>query len=169
MSSERRYMHPRADKAFHDAQVAANLRLVVVQTLGNAPDSKGVHEQDGTYTEPDGDKVPYTAALDISVNQGATIISTGKHIAMDDAHIKWALHNLAEHGFVAWYRRKSQGFDAVHIHAVYAGVKMKPALQSQVRDFLNDRTGLKGHATETYWTADASTDAEIRKLFEQYN
>lgn len=165
MSDSLTYMHPAARAAFDAACKAANLRPVVVQTEGAATQSAGTHAADGKYQLSGGEWHEYTAAVDLSVNQHAHRLSDGADIAMDRPHIHWMLQNLAEAGFVAWYRTPAEGFDASHIHAVFAGVKMKAILQGQVRDFLNDRTGLKGHATETFYTAPPATDAKIRAMF----
>jgi len=169
MGNSRDFMHPAARAAFDAACKTSDLKLVIVQTEGSAPASAGTHGSDGKYQQPDGTWHSYSAALDLSVKQGATKISTGEHLALTEERIKWALYNLALHGFAGWYRRPSQGFDAVHLHVVFAGVKMKPMLQKQVRDFLADRTGLASHGHESFWTAPPEVDAKIRVLFDEAN
>ena len=169
MSASLLYMHPRARKAWDAACKQANLRPVVTQTQGNAKASAGYHASDGTYRTESGTVQSYCAAVDVSVNQMAVRLSDGKKIRMDEAHVKWFLHCLAQNGFVAWYRYKGSFKDNKHIHGVYCGVPMKPQLRGQVKDFLNDRTGLAGHGVETFWTADSATDAKLRALFEKYN
>lgn len=169
MPAKTKHIHPAALAALDAAERAANLQPVITQTLGDAPDSKGFHAADGRYKTAAGTWQDYCAAIDFSVRQKAMRLSDDQRVDMDENRIRWFLKHLAEHGFVAWYRRPSQGFDSPHIHAVFAGVKMKEALRGQVRDFLNDRTGLKGHATETFWTAPPVVDAQIRALFEKHN
>jgi hypothetical protein len=168
MSADRKYMHPDADKALHNAQVDANMQIVVVQTLGTADASAGTHERDGYYVDSKGKKVPYSAALDISVNQGFTRITDKKRMPMGELHIKWLLRNLALHGFVCWYRRPEQGFD-YHIHAVYVGCPMKDILKRQVEDFLEGKDGLRSHRKEQFWTAPAEMDAQLKALYEKFN
>lgn len=169
MSRDLKHIHPRAMAALEKAQRSANMKAVIVQTLGNAKDSAGFHAADGTYKAADGSAVKYCAAVDFSVRQKGTKLSDGSKVPMDEAHIQWFLSHLANNGWVGWYRRPSQGFHDPHIHCVYAGVPMKAQLQAQVRDFVNDRTGLVGHATETFFTAPPIVDAAIRALFDKYN
>jgi len=168
MSASTRYMHPRARAAWKQACDDAGIRPIITQTYGQAPDSKGVHAPDGTYKDSNGKEIFYTAALDLSVKQAATRLRDGGKLTMGEKQIKWFLYCLAKNGFVAWYRYQG-AFAVKHIHAIYVGVPMKDALRSQVRDFLNDRTGLKGHARETFWTADSELDSELRRLFEANN
>ena len=163
MSASRIYMHPKAQAAFDAACQEADLRPVITQTLGNAPDSKGVHAKDGAYLKA-GKWHDYCAALDISVNQLAVKLSTGEKIKMGEKQIKWFLFCLAKHGFVAWYRYQ-KAFATKHIHAIYVAVQMKPALESQVVDFLKDKTGLASHAQETFWTANSDLDQFLATMF----
>lgn len=169
MSNSRDFMHPAARAAFDAACKAADIRPVIVQTEGSAAASAGTHASDGKYPRPDGTWHSYSAALDLSVKQNAKRVSTGEPLALNEERIKWLLYNLALHGFAGWYRRPSQGFDAVHLHVIFCGVKMKPALQRQVRDFLADRTGLASHGVETFWTAPPEVDAKLRAIFEEAN
>jgi hypothetical protein len=128
----------------------------VTQTIGNAPASKGTHARDGFVL--DGAKpVPYCAAVDLSVH----------NLTRDS--IKVLLHHLAVQGFAAWYRYQGSFAGHQHVHAVFVGLKMKPMLQAQVRDFLHDRTGLAGHEVEMFWTADAALDYPLRLAFLRAN
>ena len=169
MSASKKFMHPAALAAWEATCKAANLRPVIVQTLGNAPKSKGFHAADGKYKNPKGEWVEYCAAIDVSVRQLATRLSDGATVEMNESRIHWFLSKLAENGFAGWYRRESQGFDDKHLHAVFAGVKMKAGLRRQVTDFLNDRTGLASHGPESFYTAPPEVDAKIRALFEGAN
>lgn len=128
----------------------------VVQTMGNAPASAGTHAQDGTLTL-NGQPLPYSAAVDLSV-RGLTL-----------SQIKKWLQELAKQGFVAWYRHTGSFENNRHIHAIYVGIGMKPSLQAQVVDYLNDRTGLVGHATETFYTAPPEVDKVLAQMFVRYN
>lgn len=166
MSADTKYMHPNALQAFKNTCKNAGLTPVIVQTWGNAPESNKTHETDGHYGPK---KIKYCAATDISVNQLAWHWKLEKFVKMTDARIKWFLWHLSQNGFVAWFRRKSQGFTAQHIHAIYVGVKMKASLAKQCLGFFDGRTGLKSNALETYWTAPEREDAALQKLFHQHN
>jgi hypothetical protein len=120
----------------------------VVQTIGDAPASAGVHAQDGTL-----DGQAYCAAVDLRTRD------------LTRAQIKMLLQRLAESGFACWYRYKGTFTANEHIHAIYAGLPMKAALRRQVRDFLNDRDGLATHDDEHFYTAPPATDAIIQALF----
>jgi hypothetical protein len=169
MSAKSNYIHPAALAALTAAERAANLQPVITQTQGDAPDSKGFHAADGRYQTAGGNWHDYCAAIDFSVRQKALLLSESKPVEMNDVRIRWFLYNLAKHGFVAWYRRPSQGFEGPHIHAIYCGVKMKPALQGQVLDFLDDKDGLRGHREEEFWTAPSAMDAKLRAIFLEAN
>ncbi len=110
----------------------------------------------------------YCAAVDLSVNQSARRLSDGATIRMDKPHIKWVLFNLAQNGYVGWYRYQPI-WDSKHIHIIGAMVPMKRVLQDQVIDFLNNRTGLSGHGPESFWTADDYLDAQIAEIFKASN
>lgn len=168
MASSSKFIHPVAFKALLDAEKAANLSPVIVQTQGDAKESAGTHGSCGHYPL-NGKQQSYSACIDFSVHQPATRLSDGAKIQMDIDHIRWFLRNLAEAGFCAWYRTEAQGFSGAHIHCVCAMVPINGLPEAQVIDFLNDRTGLKGHAKETFYTAPDVTDAHIAKLFAAAN
>jgi hypothetical protein len=164
------HIHENALMALTDANEQSNLAPRIVQTLGDAKDSGGFHLRDGSYLNGLVKRnVDYCAAIDFSVIQKARRISDQAGITMDAGHIKWFLHILSLNGFVAWYRRKSQGFAGEHIHAIYVGVPMKPQLQRQVKDYLAGLDGLAHHRQETFWRADDTADAALRVLFEKHN
>jgi hypothetical protein len=159
-------MHPAAHRAyvraFRDSGLAP---FRIVQTATGAIGrrvvaSAGTHDSDG-FLSIEGES--YAAAVDLSVwrVRGVT--------RWDEARIKWALYNLADEGFAAWYRYRDSFKENRHIHAVYCGVQMKSQCQMQVIDFLNDRTGLQGHAAEPFWTAPQSVDLRIERLFLLHN
>ena len=130
------------------------------QTIGNAPASAGVHLKDGV----DASGNPYTCAVDLSV-----VYPT----PLQDSAVKQVLEALAGHGFAAFYRCPGQdgwpSGQARHIHAVYAGEKMKPALRSQIKDWLEGRNGLAGHAEYRFWQPTEAHKEIVRGLFTASN
>ena len=126
----------------------------VTQTIGNAKASAGYHAKDGQITINGAVKINYCAAVDFSVR------------GLTRSQIKKLLENLAKQGWVAWFR-DWEGNE--HIHAVYVGIYMKPQLAAQVIDFLNDRTGLAGHAKEKFYTAPTSLDKPLAQAFVRAN
>ncbi len=116
-------MAPVAFHAFLQACNAAHVHpFRIFQTVGDAPRSKGYHLRDGTLNGED-----YTAAADIGVDD----LSPHKRAELLEA--------LARVGFIAWYRSGPKWKDDEHVHAVYAGLPMKPQLQEQVRLWNRER------------------------------
>lgn len=142
-------LHPRASDGLRAAGVAA-WRLT--QTIGNAPASAGVHQQDGTVNGQ-----PYTAAVDISTS------------GLTTTQIHNLLEKLAKVGFAVWYRKSgSDGWNgANHMHAVYANCKMKSALRSQVRSWLVGRNGLVSNTIYKWHTFSAAAKATVKAKFAQ--
>jgi hypothetical protein len=128
----------------------------VGQRIGNAGPSAGYHAKDGDVTV-NGKQIPYCAAVDLRTN------------GMTAAQIKKLLQELARQGFAAWYRFEGKFTNNRHIHAVFAGLPMKQQLRSQVIDFLNDRTGLVGHAEETFYTAPTALDKPLALMLVRSN
>ena len=128
----------------------------ISQTIGDAPASAGYHAKDGTANG-----LPYSAATDIRTG-GKT-----------EAQIRTLLSDLATHGFAAWYRKPgSDGWpstEAPHIHAVYAGCVMKPALDAQVKDYRAGLNGLTSHTRYTFWTASQATRDAVYDLWNKFN
>ena len=106
--------------------------------------------------------------LAAATKHGAVDIRVG---GMNETQIKARLNKLASHGFAVWYRKPgSDGWPssgAPHIHAVFAGVKMKAELRGQVRDWLNGRNGLSSHTTYRFWTPTAAMKKIVELLFER--
>jgi hypothetical protein len=128
----------------------------ISQTIGTAPASAGVHRRDGILFE--GAKpVPYCAAVDLRTRDLAP------------EQIRALLHHLAVQGFAGWFRHRGTFKANQHIHAIYAGLPMKMALQRQVKDFLTDRDGLASHSAETFWTAPAELDGPLRAAWVRAN
>jgi len=140
---------PRASDALRAAGIPS---WRIMQTIGTAAASAGTHLQDGTVNGH-----PYCAATDISVS------------GMTSTEIANLLERLAKVGFAAWYRHN--GFDhwvgVNHIHAVYANLKMKSSLRSQVWSWFDNRNGLIGNAIYQFhhWTAAAR--AVVHSKFDQ--
>ncbi len=120
----------------------------VTQTIGNAPASAGFHAPDGVLNSE-----RYCAAVDLHTRD------------LNRTQIKKLLNAMAKQGFAAWYRFEGSFANNQHLHAVYAALPMKRQLRAQVVDFLNDRTGLAGHAHETFYTAPRDIDIVIQAMF----
>ena len=121
---ERPYgMAPIAFRAFLQACNAAKVSPNrIAQTLGNNPRSKGYHLQDGVLNGES-----YCAAVDLGVSD----LSPAKRGAFLEA--------MACVGFIAWYRSGPKWVGDEHVHAVYAGLPMKPQLRAQVRLWSRER------------------------------
>ena len=168
MSDSLSYVHPDAREALARAFKHANLTPVIVQTFGHAVASAGTHGEAGKYRDGNNSWHVYSACIDISVNQRAKRLSDGASIEMTLARCKWLLYCLSEEGIAAWLRTTAQGF-APHIHGVFAMVKMPELPARQVVDFINNRTGLRSHKTETFYTPDDDNDVLIASLFKKAN
>jgi hypothetical protein len=140
---------PRASDALRSAGIAS---WRIMQTIGHASASAGTHLQDGVVNGH-----PYCAATDISVS------------GLSQTQIANLLEKLAKVGFAAWYRHNGHDHwvGVNHIHAVYANLKMKSSLRSQVWSWLSNRNGLISNAIYTFhhWTAAAR--AVVRGKFDQ--
>ena len=126
------------------------------QTIGYAVASAGTHAPDGLEGGH-----PYCAATDLHVSD------------LGHKEVQEVLGRLAEMGFAAFYRRP--GFDhwpagdALHIHAVFAAVPMKPSLQVQVHDWLHGLNGLASHARYEFWQPTPVQAQTVRTLFLAHN
>ena len=128
-------MAPVAWQAYLRACHAAKIHpRRVGQTIGDSPRSVGYHKRDGTVTV-EREKIDYTAAVDLGTWD------------LTPTQIERFLDALAAQGFAAFYRHKGKWKKHQHIHAIYAFLPMKPQLQIQVREFLQQRekTGKKVH------------------------
>jgi hypothetical protein len=143
-------------QAASDAFLRLGLAERLGQTIGDAPASAGTHAQDG---EQDGQ--PYCAATDLHVQD------------LGFAEVRALLGRLGDAGFAAFFRRPGfdhwPSYDVLHVHAVYAGVKMKPALQVQVHDWLHGRNGLASHADYEFWQPLEPQCRTVRSLFLAHN
>ncbi|BCM94343.1 hypothetical protein IAD21_06250 [Abditibacteriota bacterium] len=130
-------MAPVAFTAFLQACHAAKVHpFRIFQTLGDAPRSKGYHLRDGTLNGED-----YSAAVDLGVED----LSPHKRAELLEA--------LGRVGFAAWYRSGPKWQNGEHVHAVYAGLPMKPQLQEQVRLWNRERgkSGRKALRWQKSW------------------
>ena len=122
-----RGMAPVAFKAFLQACHASKVHpWRISQTLGDHPRSVGYHLRDGTIRGED-----YTVAVDMGVND----LSAPQRAELLEA--------LARCGFASWFRTGAKWKNAEHVHAVYAGLPMKPQLKRQVRLWVRERRGQK--------------------------
>ena len=147
-----RGLHPEASDRLRCAGVSANR---ITQTIGNAAASAGYHAADGNVGG-----VSYTAAVDLRTR------------GMSTAAIRELLVRLGQHGFAAWYRQPgADGWPAnqsPHIHAVFAGVRMKSQLRGQVRDFLQNKNGLSSHRRYQFWTIPEEIKGLVEQLFRRH-
>lgn len=146
-------LHPDASDALRYIGVTAGQ---ITQTIGNAAASAGTHAQDGTV-----DGKPYSCATDISIS-GKT-----------EAQIKTFLGQLGAVGFAGWYRKPgSDGWpadEAPHVHAIWAGAKMKLALRDQTRAWLAGRNGLVSNTTYQFYQWPQSSKDLVRARFVSVN
>ena len=147
-----RGLHPEASNRLRCAGVAAS---AITQTIGNAAASAGYHAADGTANGLD-----YTAAVDIRT----------RDLSLNE--IRALLVRLGQNGFAAWYRQPgSDGWpssQSPHIHAVFAGVRMKSQLRGQVRDFLQNKNGLSSHSQYRFWTIPREIKDLVDQLFRRH-
>ena len=139
-----------------DALAHLGLGPRVGQTIGFAVASAGTHAPDGQW-----DGHPYCAATDLHVAD----------LGHDD--IRSLLSQLAGMGFAAFFRRPGfdhwPAYDALHVHAVYAGVPMKPSLQDQVHQWLHGLNGLASRAPYEFWQPSPAQCQIVRALFLAHN
>ena len=105
------------------------------------------------------DGKPYTGAVDISVR------------CLSQAQIRVLLSALADSGFAAWYRTpgKDGWSGPPHIHAIWAGCRLKPILQSQVEDWLDGKNGLPSNQSYQFWQPLPEMKEKVRKLYQTSN
>jgi len=145
-----RGLHPRAYAALESEKVAHR----ITQGINEASERGNVHNADGTINGK-----PYTGAVDISVR------------CLTAVQIKALLGRLADAGFAAWYRKP--GADdwtgPPHIHAVWAGCRLKSVLQYQVESWLDGRNGLGSNRPYEFWQPSPEMKAKLRTLYGMSN
>lgn len=125
----------------------------ITQGINHSVEQGNVHNTDGFV-----EGKAYTAAADISVR------------CLSEAQIKALLDRLADSGFAAWYRKDGQDDwkGPPHIHAVYAGCRLKPVLHWQVEDWLRGGTGLRENAPYKFWQPRAETREKLRAFYRPF-
>lgn len=128
----------------------------ITQTIGGAVASAGTHLQDGVASA-----TPYSAATDISVR------------GLTDAQVRVLVARLDAMGFAAFFRDPGRdgwpAAEARHVHAVFAGAKMKASLRAQIADFLAGKNGLASHTSYTFYQPPADVKAYVKSLFDAAN
>jgi hypothetical protein len=151
-------LNPAKPAGLHPGAYAAlqSLQLVhrITQGLNNTSEARNVHQTDVTV----GGK-PYTGAVDISVR------------CLTEAQIKTLLGRLAGVGFAGWYRKGGQdGWTGPnHIHAVWAGVRLKPVLQQQVESWLSGGNGLFSSQAYLFWQPSQTMKDTVQRLYRTTN
>jgi hypothetical protein len=142
-------LHPDAFAALKGLTLAHR----ITQGINHAVDKGNVHDTDGFV-----EGKAYTGAADISVR------------CLTEPQIKTLLDRLADAGFAAWYRKDGQDDwkGPPHIHAVYAGCRLKPILQSQIEDWLRGGTGLRGSAAYKFWQPRTESRDKLRALYRPF-
>jgi hypothetical protein len=145
-------LHPKASDALRRVDVKVDR---IMQTVGGAPDSNGIHLADGQAKGK-----PYTAAVDLSTR------------GLNKTEVRRLLEKLGREGFAAWYRNPGNdgwltGIE--HIHAVYAGVPMKVELDDQIRDYLRQRNGLSSHTTYEFYRWSDQAKKKVAHMFKKSN
>lgn len=125
----------------------------ITQGINDAVERGNVHGSDGFINGK-----AYTAAADISVR------------CLSEAQIRTLLDRLADVGFAAWYRKDGQdGWNGPpHIHAVFAGCRLKPVLHLQVEDWLRGGTGLSRNEAYKFWQPSRPAREKLRELYRPY-
>jgi hypothetical protein len=145
-----RGVHPGAYSAL-EAQAVAHR---ITQGINESSDRGNVHYADGMINGS-----PYTGAVDISVR------------CLTPGQIKVLLDRLADAGFAAWYRKDGQDdwTGPPHIHAVWAGCRLKSILQGQVESWLDGRNGLRSDRRYEFWQASEERKLKLKNLYDASN
>jgi hypothetical protein len=143
-------LHPDAYSALQSLAVAHR----ITQGINHSPQKGNVHDTDGTVNGK-----AYTGAVDISVR------------CLTQAQIKSLLARLGSAGFAAWYRKAGQDGWAgpPHIHAVWAGCRLKPVLQEQVEDWLVGGNGLFSNQPYQFWQPLPGMKEKVGTLYHTFN
>ena len=145
-----RGIHPGAYSRLEELHLAHR----ITQGINHSQESGNVHDTDGTV----GGNV-YTGAVDISVR------------CLNPSQIKGLLAHLAEAGFAAWYRKDGQdGWNGPpHVHAVWAGCRLKPILRRQVEEWLAGGNGLGSNRPYRFWQASQDMEDKVMALYRSTN
>jgi len=143
-------LHPDAYAALRSLALAHR----ITQGINHSQERGNVHDTDGTVNGK-----AYTGAVDISVR------------CLTQAEIRTLLARLAAAGFAAWYRKDGQdGWSGPpHIHAIWAGCRLKSVLQQQVESWLDGTNGLGSNRPYQFWQALAEMKDKVSKLYRSFN
>jgi len=122
----------------------------ITQGINHSPERGNVHDTDVTVNGKS-----YTGAVDISVR------------CLTEAQIKMFLGRLANLGFAAWYRKpgRDDWTGPPHIHAVWAGCRLKPVLRQQIESWLNGGNGLGSNRPYQFWQPSPEMKDRVRTLY----
>jgi hypothetical protein len=141
-------LHPDASAALERIGITSD---EIGQTVGYAEASAGTHAPDGQVDGED-----YTCAVDFRIG------------GWTDEHVKQLLDNLGQYaGFAAWYRNPGHdGWNGVrHVHAVYAGCRMKLSLRNQIHAFCQGKNGLATNLGYKFHTPLPESVNKVREMF----
>jgi len=143
-------LHPEALSALRSQTIAHR----VTQGINHRVERGNVHDTDGMING-----TPYTGAVDISVR------------CLTNAQIQSMLGRLAGLGFAGWYRKEGQDgwVGPPHIHAVWAGCRLKPVLQRQVEAWLQGKNGLGSDTQYQFWQPSSQMREKVRTLYSGSN
>lgn len=124
-------LHPHTQRVFRQLGIEPPR---VIQGLGFAPASAGIHGVDGYVG-----KRPYCAAFDLSVSD------------LTPEQTQLLLHRLRGVGFVCWWRIPGVSFPVTtygieagpHIHGIDPFVPHKWRLEMQIRDYVAGNNGIE--------------------------
>jgi hypothetical protein len=143
-------LHPDAQSALRSQSITHR----ITQGINHTVERRNVHDTDGTING-----MPYTGAVDISVR------------CLTSAQIQSLLARLAGMGFAGWYRKDGQdGWTGPpHIHAVWAGCRLKPVLRQQIESWLSGGTGLGSDQPYKFWQPSEPMKEKVRALYARFN
>src|SRR5262245_1046368 len=126
----------------------------ITQGINHSSSRGNVHDTDGIVIGN-----AYTGAVDISVR------------CLSETQIKTFLARLADSGFAAWYRKNGQDSwnGPPHIHAIWAGCRLKPILQHQVEEWLAGRNGLFSSRPYEFWQPSTPMKDKVSTLYRAFN
>ena len=151
-------LNPAKSQGLHaDAYAALKVEQLahrITQGINHSPDRGNVHDTDGTINGR-----AYTGAVDISVR------------CLSSVQIRELLGKLATAGFAGWYRKQDQdGWSGPpHIHAVWAGCRLKPVLQGQVESWLSGKNGLGSNQPYRFWQPAAEMKKTVSTAYRKFN
>ena len=151
-------LNPARPEGLHPEAYARLKKLAIAhritQGINHSSERGNVHDTDVTV-----DGKPYTGAVDISVR------------CLTASQIQSLLGRLAESGFAGWYRKDGQDdwSGPPHIHAVWAGCRLKPILRRQVESWLSGGTGLGSDHPYRFWQPSAEMKEIVSALYTESN